>query len=152
MAPRARILFLGIAGLLFAGTTAYADSEPVIVVPGRLGVPVIINGADATGAVVYGDWGLYRPGGIVVIEGGIWPPAAAAPDWPPHYFPATGRTPAYGRKEVDPGPHRPRIAPPYHKAWVSESAPGPVTEYPPVAAPPVVVAPPIVAPPEPRHR
>src|ERR1041385_5872603 len=100
MAPRARILFLGIGGLLFAGATAYADNEPVVVVPGRPGVPVIIHGADATGAVVYGDWGLYRPGGDVVIEGGIGLPmdGAAASDWPPHYFPATGRTPAYGRK------------------------------------------------------
>jgi hypothetical protein len=157
MAPCARILFLGFAGLLFAGAAAYADNEPVVVVPGRPGVPVIINGADATGAVVYGDWGLYRPGGVVVIEGGIWPPAAsAAPDWP-HYYPATGRTPAYGRKEIDPGPHRPRIAPAYHRSWVTESNPGPATEYPPFAPPPVVVtpsgvAPPPVAPPGPRPR
>ena len=149
MAARAHILFLGLAGLLFAGTPVYADNEPVVVVPGRPDVPVIIQGADATGAVVYGDWGLYRPGGTVVIEGGIWPPAglAAAPDWPPHYFPATGRTPAYGRKEIDPGPHRRPIGPAYHKSWVTESTPGPVTEYPPFAPPPVVVVPPGL-----RHR
>jgi hypothetical protein len=144
MAPRARIVFLGIVGLLLAGTMARADNEPVVVVPGRPGVPVIINGADATGAVVYGDWGLFRPGGAVVVEGGIWPPPAwaAAPDWPPHYFPATGRTPAYGRKEIDPGPRRRPIAPAYHKEWVTESNPSPVTEYPPFAPPAVVVAPP----------
>ena len=149
MAPRARILFLGIAGLLFAGTMAYADNEPVIVVPGRPGVPVIINGVDVTGAVIYGDWGLYRPGGAVVIEGGIWPLAGpgAVPDWPPHYFPATGRTPAYGRKEIDPGPRHPGPAPAYHRVWGIESNPGPVTEYPPFVPPPVVVAPP-----GPRHR
>jgi hypothetical protein len=153
MASRARILFLGIAGLLFAGAAAYADNEPVIVVPGRPGVPVIINGADATGAVIYGDWGLYRPGAAVVIEGGIWlPVGTAAPDWPPHYFPATGRTPAYGRKEIDPGPHGRGIAPAYHKSWATESDPGPVTQYPPFAPPPVVVAPPTVAPPGPRPR
>jgi len=153
MAPRARILFLGFVGLLFAGAAAYADNEPVVVVPGRPGVPVIINGADATGAVVYGDWGLYRPGGAVVIEGGIWPPAAwAAPDWP-HYSPATGRTPAYGRKAIDPGPHRRPIAPAYHRSWVTESDQGPVTEYPPYAPPPVMVAPPpVVGPPGPPHR
>ena len=152
MAPCARILLLGVAGLLFAGAAAHADNEPVVVVPGRLGVPVIINGADATGAVVYGDWGLYRPGGAVVVEGGIWPPVAwPAPNWP-HYYPATGRTPAYGRKEIDPGPHRRPIAPAYHKSWVTESDPGPVTEYPPFAPPPVVVAPPVVAPLGPRHR
>jgi hypothetical protein len=145
MAQRTRrIALLGIAGLVLASAPAYADNQPVVVIPGRPGVPVIINGADATGAVVYGDWGLFRPGGAVVVEGGIWPaPAwAAAPDWPPHYYPATGRTPAYGRKEIDTRPARPGLAPAYHKSWISESQPGPVTEYPPFAPPAVVVAPP----------
>ena len=143
MAPCARILFFAIAGLLFAGSAAYADNEPVVVVPGRPGVPVIIHGVDATGAVIYGDWGLFRPGGAVVVEGGIWPPVWTGPvDAPPHYYPATGRTPAYGRKEIDPGPRRPGLAPAYHRSWVTESQPNPVTEYPPFAPPPVVVAPP----------
>jgi hypothetical protein len=143
MARRVRTFVFGIAGLFLAGAAAYADNEPVIVVPGRPGVPVIIHGMDATGAVVYGDWGLYRPGSIVVIEGGIWPPAWAPPlDEPPHYFPATGRTPAYGRKEIDPGPHRRGLAAAYHKSWHTESQPGPITEYPPFAPPAVVVAPP----------
>ncbi|HML12866.1 MAG TPA: hypothetical protein VK456_06140 [Xanthobacteraceae bacterium] len=153
--PRARILFLGFVGLLVAGTAAYADSQPVVVVPGRPDVPVIINGADATGAVVSGDWGLYRPGAPVVVEGGIWPPAAVVPDWPPHYFPATGRTPAYGRKEIDPGPRRRGLSPEYHRSWTTESQPGPVTEYPPFAPPAVVVAPPDArrwAPPDIKHR
>ena len=44
------------------GAPAFADSGPVIVVPGRPGVPVMINGVDVTGAVVYGDWGLAHPG------------------------------------------------------------------------------------------
>jgi hypothetical protein len=146
MAPRACILLLGIAGFVFAGPAAYADNEPVVVIPGKPGVPVVIHGVDATGAVVYGDWGLFRPGGAVVVEGGLWPlvavPAAPEADWPPHYDPATGRTPAYGRKEIDPGPKRHGPAPAYHKSWVSESQPGPVTEYPPFAPPAVVVAPP----------
>jgi hypothetical protein len=148
MAQRARILLFGIAGLLFAGASAYADNEPVVVVPGRPGVPVIIHGIDATGAVVYGDWGLYRPSAPVVIEGGIWPPGVLAPALyePPHYFPMTGRTPAYGRKEIDPGPRH--HGPPsfYHKSWTTESQPGPVTEYPPFAPPAVVVAPPLPRP------
>ena len=145
MAHRARILLFGIAGLLFAGAEAYADSQPAVVIPGRPGVPVIINGVDATGAVVYGDWGLFRPGAPVVVEGGIWPPGVLGPPIyePPHYYPATGRTPAYGRKEIDPGPRRRGPAPEYHKSWESESQPGPVTEYPPFAPPPVVVAPPV---------
>jgi hypothetical protein len=144
MAQRARILLFAFAGMLCLAGEAYADNEPVVVVPGRVGVPVIIHGVDATGAVVYGDWGLYRPGGAVVIEGGIWPPGVLAPlPEPPHYFPATGRTPAYGRKEIDPGPHRRGLTPEYHKSWQIESQPGPVTEYPPFAPPPVVVAPPV---------
>lgn len=144
MAQRARILLFGIAGLLFAGASARADNEPVVVVPGRPGVPVIIQGVDATGAVVYGDWGLYRPGAAVVIEGGIWPPGVLAPALvEPHYYPATGRTPAYGRKEIDPGPRHHGPAPQYHKSWTTESQPGPVTEYPPFAPPAVVVAPPV---------
>ena len=143
MAQRSRILLFALAGTLCLAGEAYADNQPVVVVPGRPGVPVIINGADATGAVVYGDWGLFRPGGAVVIEGGIWPPGVLAtlPE-PPHYFPATGRTPAYGRKEIDPGPHRRGLTPEYHKSWRIESQPGPVTEYPPFAPPTVVVAPP----------
>ena len=144
MASRARIVLLGLTGLVLAGAVAHADNEPVIVIPGRPGVPVIIHGADAAGAVVYGDWGLFRPGGAVVVEGGIWPAVALLPppDWGPHYFPATGRTPAYGRREIDPGPRHHGIAPDYHRSWVSESQPGPVTEYPPFAPPPVVVSPP----------
>ena len=143
MAQRVRIFLFGLAGLLLTGAAAYADNQPVIVVPGRPGVPVLINGIDATGAVVYGDWGLYRPGAIVVIEGGIWAPGVSAP----HYYPMTGRTPAYGRKEIDPGPRHDRPAAQYHKSWTTESQPGPVTEYPPFAPPPVVVAPPVQ-----RHR
>jgi hypothetical protein len=35
MTARGHVLFLGIAGLLFAGTLAHADNEPVVVIPGR---------------------------------------------------------------------------------------------------------------------
>ena len=133
------VAFAAFSLVLIAASARAGDRQPVIAVPGKPGVPVIINGVEATGAVVYGDWGLYRPGGIVVIDGGAW---QAEPDWPPHYFPATGRTPAYGRKEVDAGPARPGGAPAYHKSWSVESQPGPVTVYPPFAPPPVIVAPP----------
>jgi hypothetical protein len=137
---RMRRILIAVASFVLAAAPAFAgDSQPVIVVPGKPGVPVVVNGIDITGAVVYGDWGLARPGGIVIIDGGVW---AAPVDWSPHYFPATGRTPPYGRKEVDLHSSRPHIAPPYHKSWSVESQPGPVTEYPPFPAPPVVVAPP----------
>jgi hypothetical protein len=143
------IVAIGIVGLALASAPARAgDSQPVIAIPGRPDVPVIINGFNATGAVVYGDWGLFRPGGIVVIDGAVWYPPQ---DWPPHYFPATGRTPAYGRKETDPHSPHPHPAAAYHRSWSVESQPGPVTEYPPFAPPPVVVAPPAPLAP-PAHR
>jgi len=50
----------GLALAILIGTTwaALADGAPVIVIPGRPGVPIIINGVDASYAVVEGDWGL----------------------------------------------------------------------------------------------
>jgi len=59
---RASLIVLVLSGLIpgcVAGLAA--DSGPVIVLPGRHGLPVIINGVDVTGAVLEGDWGLYRP-------------------------------------------------------------------------------------------
>ncbi|HXW25462.1 MAG TPA: hypothetical protein VEK73_12020 [Xanthobacteraceae bacterium] len=134
-----RIAVAAVAALVVAAVPARADNQPVIAVPGKPGVPVVINGVEATGAVVYGDWGLFRPGGAVVIDGGR---VLLPPDWSPHYFPATGRMPAYGRKEIDPHSPRPTVAQPYHKSWSIESQPGPATEYAPFAAPPVIVVPP----------
>jgi len=142
MAQRTRILMFALAGMLCFAGEVYADNQPVVVVPGRPGVPVIIQGFDATGAVVYGDWGPSRPGGTVVIEGGIWPLLAPLPE-PPHYFPATGRTPAYGRKEVDPGPHRRGLAPGISQILADRGAAGSRHGYPPFAPPAVVVAPPV---------
>ena len=48
-----------VAGLGGAGTVR-ADHAPAIAIPGNPDVPVIINGQNATGATVVGDWGLYR--------------------------------------------------------------------------------------------
>ena len=39
-------------------STAFAGGGFDIVIPGRPGVPIIINGVDASYAVVEGDWGL----------------------------------------------------------------------------------------------
>src|SRR3954470_12167346 len=117
MMHRARLALAGLpalAGLLMgcvvAVSPAYADHQPVIVVPGRSDVPVMINGVDVRGAAVYGDWGLYRAGhGSIMIEG-VGPnggPEAA----PNGFYPATGRRPAYGRKEILPPANRPAAAP-----------------------------------------
>lgn len=47
---------LVMAFLIGTSLTALADNGPVFV-PGRLGVPIIINGVDVSYAVVEGDWG-----------------------------------------------------------------------------------------------
>src|SRR5258708_21580063 len=59
---RASLVVLVLGGVMLGGACALAaDSGPVIVIPGRQGMPVIINGVDVTGAVIEGDWGLYKP-------------------------------------------------------------------------------------------
>ena len=52
------------AVLLLAVTAspAFAQREPEIVIPGKAGVPVYINGVDASWGVVIGEFGLDRPG------------------------------------------------------------------------------------------
>src|ERR1700730_18644265 len=59
--PEPETMRAGLALAILIGTSwtaAVADSGPVIVIPGRPGVPIIINGLDASYAVVEGDWGL----------------------------------------------------------------------------------------------
>ena len=72
---------------------ACAQTGPVIVIPGRPGVPVIINGVVVDGAVVYGDWGLAKPNNAgLIIESPLgYAPLTASPG----YFPATGRMPLF---------------------------------------------------------
>jgi hypothetical protein len=135
---------LAIAGVLIgcaaAISPAHADHQPVIVVPGRSDVPVMINGVDARGAAVYGDWGLYRAGhGSIMIEG-VGPGGGGPASWPRGYYPATGRPPAYGRREIVPPANRPAQAPAptYYRSWSAGSAPGPVTDQAPYTGPAVI--------------
>jgi hypothetical protein len=132
------------AGLAVASAAAprpaAADNEPVIVVPGRPGVPVIMNGVDVSGAVIEGEWGLNRPGVVA--------PTVIMPYWPPDYdgtaapyFPRTGHKPPYGRLEIVPPHRRPSVAQPFFRAWHSESEPSPATSPAPFGPPPVIVAP-----------
>jgi hypothetical protein len=118
---------------------AHAQTGPVIVVPGKPGVPVIINGVEVNGAVVYGDWGLARPGhGQIIIDGSVM---LGAPALWRGYYPIEGRAPRYGRREIV-SPHRPPPQPTdYRRAWGIESGPHPATEYPPFDPPPVILAP-----------
>jgi len=132
------------AALLVAvsASPALAQREPVIVIPGKAGVPVYINGIDASWAVLEGEFGLDRPGAMTPTVT-YQPLVVSVPYVAPGYFPKDNRRPGYGRLEVEPPPDRalPPPAPSYSRRWSSQSAPGPVTDYAPSALPPIGLAP-----------
>jgi len=110
-------------------TAAYAQREPQIVVPGKPGVPVYINGIDASWGIVEGEFGLDRPNQVAPTV--IWRPGLiAVPYGAPGYYPANGRRPGYGRLEITPPANRrlPPPAPTFYRYWSSESAPLPATD------------------------
>jgi hypothetical protein len=126
------------AVLLLAATAcpAFAQRAPEIVIPGKPGVPVYIDGIDASWGVVEGDFGLDRPGMLTPTV--IYRPLVASlPTRVPSYHPTTGRRPGYGRLEIVPPADRPLPppAPTYYRSWSSGSASGPVTEYAPYYGP-----------------
>jgi hypothetical protein len=132
---------IALAILIGATSAALADSSPVIVVPGRPGVPVIINGIDASYAVVEGDWGLGK--GVHVqptIYGGRY--VDVMPNVG-HYYPSAGHEPGYGRLEIEPPANRvlPQPAESYHQSWSAQSAPQPAQPEVPLNPPPVIIAP-----------
>ena len=132
------LLLAAVCAVMLAAP-ARAQTGPVIVIPGKVGVPVTVNGVIVDGAVIYGDWGLARPGhGELLIQG---PVAFSAPFDSRGYYPATGRMPRLGRQEIVPKYHRPRPTS-FRRDWSIESNFNrPVTEYPPFDPPPVIMAP-----------
>ena len=135
---------IALAFLLATAVAALAgDAEPVVVVPSRPGVPVIINGREVSYAVLEGDWGLakgvhYQP----TIYPSNWRPIEKPPVG--HYYPHTGEMPGYGRLEIDTPPQRLPQAESYYRSWSAESQPTPAS--PPNIAvpfdpPPIIVAP-----------
>jgi hypothetical protein len=132
---------LALAILIGTTLTALADSGPVIVIPGRAGVPVIINGVDASYAVVEGDWGLGKGVHVqpTVYGGRIIDPEPRVG----HYYPSAGQMPGYGRFEIEPPPGRalPQPAESYHQSWSAQSAPPKAQPEVPFYPPPVIVAP-----------
>jgi hypothetical protein len=145
-APRnitSRRLVSGLAlAVLVAAGPASAENEPVIVIPGRPGVPVMMYGVDVSGAVIEGEWGLNRPGVVA--------PTVIMRYWghdiyetPSAYFPTTGQRPRVGRLEVIPPPNRrlPKPAEPYSRAWGSQSDPYPATIPAPYETPPIFLTP-----------
>lgn len=134
---------IGLALAILIGTTftALADSSPVLVIPGRAGVPIIINGVDASYSVVEGDWGLGK--GVHVtptVYGGRYVDPVPQVG---HYYPSAGREPGYGRLEIEPPPNRmlPQPAESYHQSWSSQSTPQPVQPEVPFYPPPIIFAP-----------
>jgi hypothetical protein len=133
----------GLAVAILIGTTAaaLADTGPVLVIPGRPGVPIIINGVDASYAVVEGDWGLgSRVRVTPTIYGGRY--VDPVPNVG-HYYPSAGHLPGYGRLEIEPPANRrlPQPAESYHQSWSAQSAPQPAQPEVPFYPPPVIVAP-----------
>ena len=129
------------AVLLLAVTAspAFAQREPLIVIPGKPGVPVYINGIDASWGVVEGEFGLDRPGlvapTVIYRPLVVSVPSAAFPA----IIPRDGKRPATaGLKSF----RRPSAAAAAGADLLSQlvepSAPGPVTDYPPYPAPPIV--------------
>ena len=124
---RGRTAFVVVAALAsfaLAPAPVRADSGPVIVIPSRPGVPVVINGRDASYAVVEGDWGLSRPGAVPVTVIG------ASPIMPNDvyrrrnsYIPRYGRAPERGRNEVEPAADRalPEPAESFSRSWSTSS-------------------------------
>ena len=138
-------LKLAFALLLGMSSAALAQGFE-IVVPGRPGVPIIINGIDASYAVLEGDFGL---GKGVNNQPTIYGGRLVSPPEVGHYYPSQGLKPAYGRLEIEPPPNRklPKPAESYHQFWGAESAPNPPTLPNPQAEVPIYPPPVIMAPP-----
>lgn len=126
-----------LAILIGTAVTATADTGPLIVIPGRAGVPVMINGRDASYAVVEGEWGLAKSFKNADRVYGGWD-RYIGPEVG-HYYPSAGHRPGYGRLEIQPSANRalPEPAESYHRSWSAQSAPPApqqhydVPEYPP---------------------
>ena len=130
-----------LAFLMATNSAAFAGGGFEIVIPGRVGVPVIINGVDASYAVVEGDWGLERGTHVqpTVYGGRYIDPAPRVG----HYYPSSGRIPGYGRLEIEPPANRkvPQAAESYHQSWSAHSAPLPAQSNVPVEPPAIIYAP-----------
>ena len=127
--------------LIGTAGAACAQTGPVIAIPGRPGVPVIIDGVDASYAVVEGDWGLAKGVQIPVTVYGGHPVDPGPPIG--HYYPSAGHLPGYGRLEIE-GAAKPKPAQPFHQSWSAGSAQAdpavPLTQMPPYP-PPLMMAP-----------
>jgi hypothetical protein len=129
---------VALAFLVAMTSSALAGGGFSIVIPGKPGVPIIINGVDASYSVVEGDWGLLRGTHVEpTVYGGRY--VDPVPNVG-HYYPSSGHLPGYGRLEVEPSANRkqPQEAESYYRSWSAHSRP---TVEIPQNPPPVIVAP-----------
>jgi hypothetical protein len=115
--------------VVVTAAAARADSGPVFVVPSRPGVPIVINGVDASYAVVEGDWGLARPGhGTVTVIGGRAVLSNPVYSQRNFYHPRYGYPPPRGRLEIEPPANRalPEPAETFSRSWSTQSQPAPI--------------------------
>ncbi len=131
-------ILIGTTWTALAGSTS-----PVIVIPGRPGVPIIINGVDASYAVVEGDWGL---GKGIHVQPTVYGGRFVDPDpHVGHYYPSSGHLPGVGRLEIEPpSSGKPKPAQSFHQSWSAESMPQLVQPDQPALPfypPPVITAP-----------
>lgn len=129
---------LALAVLIGTTLAAVADGGPAIVIPGRPGVPIVINGLDASYAVVEGDWGLAKN---VHVQPAVYGGRTIDPG--PrigHYYPSNGQMPGYGRLEIEPSPSRrlPSPAASYEHSWSAQSMPQLAQPEVPFYPPPVI--------------
>src|SRR5215831_1989532 len=123
---------LSTALAIFFGLTssAFASEGFDLVIPGRPGVPVIINGLDASYAVIESDYGLGKGSypQPTIFGGRLVDPVPNVG----HYYPSLGLRPGYGRLEIEPPANRrlPQPAASYHQSWSADSAPQPAQQQP----------------------
>ena len=143
------LIVFGLVGLavLADASPALAQTGPVIVIPRRPGVPVVLHGRDVSYVVVEGDWGLARPGHVTPTIVGYAPPVGdRASPRRGVYHPRYGAAPPRGRNEVEPPVDRPMPDPAenFSRSWGTHSE---------VTVPrPVMVAPAPLVPGEPVPR
>jgi hypothetical protein len=135
---------LALSVAIWIGTTlgaAALESGAQLVLPGRPGVPIIINGRDVSFALVEGDWGLARGNHVqpTVYGGRYIDPVPHVG----HYYPGAAELPGYGRLEIEPPEDRklPKPAESFHQSWSAESRPPAPQAEVPIDPPPVILAP-----------
>ncbi|WP_257166623.1 hypothetical protein [Bradyrhizobium sp. SRS-191] len=130
-----------LAILIGTASASLASEGFEIVIPQRPGVPVVINGIDASYAVVEGQYGLGRGNYMQpqVYGGRLVEPEPHVG----HYYPTLGSTPGYGRMEIEPPANRklPKPAESYSRSWGAESQMQPAEPAVPMYPPAVIVAP-----------